>query len=144
MTIHDIENMPATELKARREELITAGLDFAPADLSERYVQARLDAKLRDELLAEQGKTITGLEHQADDLLGRLEQLNVQYKAAKETGATLNAQLAEMTAELAQEKARVERLKVTARCNNKAVVGAAAILNAAISEQHVQDADHGV
>lgn len=58
---HDIENMSVAELKASKNAII-AELQASPAELAARYVQARLDAKMRDEKLAQQGKYITQLE----------------------------------------------------------------------------------
>lgn len=60
MSIIEIENMTAAQLKERASELAEQVND--DQDLAIRYVQARLDAKLRDEKLAEQGKTIALLQ----------------------------------------------------------------------------------
>lgn len=56
----EVENMQAAELKERQGELAKA-IDGEP-DLPERYIQARLDAKIRDEKLAEQARTLEALE----------------------------------------------------------------------------------
>ena len=62
MTIAEIENLSFADLKARRDELIQAAFESEDrGQLASRYVQARTDAKLRDEKLAEQGKTIDAL-----------------------------------------------------------------------------------
>ena len=61
MKLSEIENLPADELKRRRDELRQVAAKAAPADLAARYVQARTDATARDAKLAEQGETITNL-----------------------------------------------------------------------------------
>ncbi len=60
MDIHEVENMSADELKAGQAKIIEA-LD-GNAELAVRYVQARLDAKIRDVKLAEQAKTLEALQ----------------------------------------------------------------------------------
>ena len=60
MKIHEVENMSADELKAGQAEIVKA-LD-GNAELAVRYVQARLDAKIRDVKLAEQAKTLEALQ----------------------------------------------------------------------------------
>lgn len=66
MTIYEIENLTAAQLKERKAELVEVAKEFPVDDLAARYVQARMDAKIRDEKLAEQGKTITRLESELD------------------------------------------------------------------------------
>lgn len=60
MKITEIENMKADELKAKKSEAVEAVKD--DLQLAARYVQARLDATMRDEKLGEQGRTITALQ----------------------------------------------------------------------------------
>lgn len=55
----DIENASAEALKASRPEAIEIAKAADHDAVAERYVQARLDAKTRDELLSDQGDTIT-------------------------------------------------------------------------------------
>lgn len=69
MTLADIENMSAAELKANRSE-IEAAIKDAP-DLVPRHMKTLIDAKTRDEKLAEQGKTITALQDSLDASHGR-------------------------------------------------------------------------
>lgn len=61
MSTHAIENLSFTELKEHRDALIADAEKLPPAELAARYVQARTDAKQRDEKLAEQGTTIASL-----------------------------------------------------------------------------------
>lgn len=64
MTLTDVENLTAAELKAKRSEIVKSieGEKVPVEDLITRYLQARLDAKVRDEKLAGQGATITALQ----------------------------------------------------------------------------------
>lgn len=62
MKLHDIENLPFAELKARRVELVKVAIVTEVDELAARYVQARTDAKGRDEKLAEQAKTLAALQ----------------------------------------------------------------------------------
>lgn len=59
MTLTEIENLALSDLKAKREEIVK---ELGGGELAQRYVQARTDAKMRDEKLAEQGKTIEALQ----------------------------------------------------------------------------------
>ena len=63
MKISDIENMGAAEIKEARADIAEA-LKDAP-DLIPRYIATLIDAKTRDEKLAEQGRTITMLQEAA-------------------------------------------------------------------------------
>lgn len=66
MHLTEIENLSAADLKSRRDELVEAAKAAEQGELAARYVKARTDAKLRDEKLAEQARTLdalsTGLE----------------------------------------------------------------------------------
>lgn len=68
MTLADVENLTAAELKAKRSEIVKSieGEKVPVEDLITRYLQARLDAKVRDEKLAEQGKAITILQQELE------------------------------------------------------------------------------
>lgn len=61
MGICDIENLSAAELKAQKAELLEAAKATPVDDLAARYLQARTDAKQRDEKLAEQAETLAAL-----------------------------------------------------------------------------------
>lgn len=63
MTTVEVENMTADELNSRKNEL--PDLVRNESDLAERYIQARLDAKQRDVVMATQGAAIT----EKDDLI---------------------------------------------------------------------------
>lgn len=62
MTTAEVENLSHADLKARKDELATALEKVPAAELAARYVQARTDAKFRDEKLAEQGQTLAALQ----------------------------------------------------------------------------------
>lgn len=93
MTISEIENLSYAELKARREELIEAAAADDGGVLAQRYVQARTDAKLRDEKLAEQGQTIDALK--------------AGYAALQEKSAAQDAQIKELETKLQDALKRV-------------------------------------
>lgn len=61
MTLIDIENLSAGELKKRRDDLVAEAAKANVEELASRYVQARFDATMRDDKLAEQGVTINTL-----------------------------------------------------------------------------------
>lgn len=85
MKISEIESLSFAELKTRRAGIL-AGLDEAPEVLAKRYLQARTDATMRDEKLAEQGATIKDL---STDLMAAKKQIAALEKklAALEKGA---------------------------------------------------------
>lgn len=56
MKTTEVENMTLDELKAQKKSLPDEVRECA--DLAERYIQARLDAKQRDHRMAEQGEEI--------------------------------------------------------------------------------------
>lgn len=62
MTIYDVENMTAAELKANLKSLSAEAMSFPIRELAKRYVRARLDAKMRDETLQKQGECINEFE----------------------------------------------------------------------------------
>lgn len=62
MSIHEIENLSFAELKEKRAEITEALKGIPVEELANRYLQARTDAKQRDDKLSEQGKTITALQ----------------------------------------------------------------------------------
>lgn len=95
MTIIDVENMTAAELKEKRAEIAlllsdqcrgNAGVAHSH-DLSQRYVQARMDAKVRDEKLAEQGKTISALQDGTQAAKERVVMLQTELEKAKKEAA---------------------------------------------------------
>jgi hypothetical protein len=71
MNIQEVEALSVEELKARREELAEdlsqeSRSDISPKMLAARYLKHLIAAKIRDEKLAEQGKTITLLQESLD------------------------------------------------------------------------------
>lgn len=61
--IIQIENASFDELKKGRADFLASLSDSTAANLAPRFISARIDAKQRDEKLAEQGVTITELQH---------------------------------------------------------------------------------
>ncbi len=99
MKLHEIENLTASELKDRKPELIEAAKLASVDDLAARYVQARTDAKLRDESLAEQAKT--------------LEALRTGLEAAKQQAEATGAELMKWTESAGQLGVALELAKAT-------------------------------
>lgn len=89
MKLTDIENLTHDELKARRLELITAAETGDVKELATRFVDARTDAKLRDEKLAEQAATLKNLNAMLEENGLRLREAN---KALAESERVLTAQ----------------------------------------------------
>ena len=82
MNIIDIENMTAAELKANQGEAVEAVANDEA--LAQRYVKALLDAKTRDEKLAEQGQTITLLQQAAEQQKAALRELEAGLALARD------------------------------------------------------------
>lgn len=90
MKLSEIENLSHADLKAKRAELIEAIKGEPAAELAARYIQARTDAKMRDEKLSEQGETIKALQdgmRAAGDKIGHLQ--DEILKKGLEWGATV-------------------------------------------------------
>ena len=104
MMIAEIENLSHAELKAQREAIIEAAGGAEKAELASRYVQARTDAKLRDEKLAEQGKTIDALTGGHDALLGQLSHREQEVKELTQKLEAALKSLSEKIGELAKSK----------------------------------------
>lgn len=94
MTIQDVENLSFAELKARRAELIEAitASTISIKEVAGRYIQARADAKHRDEKLAEQAKTIAALQ---EGLEAVKEREAAAVEASKELITALKDEVAE-------------------------------------------------
>ena len=172
MTIHKIENMTFSELKKKQAELAESLAGELPQELATRYLQARTDAKQRDEKLAEQGKTITSLNEGHEFLTGRVAELELQItlkddaiairsrelefarqahsnevaaltQAHSDVVNALNDEISELKNSLLRQTQRAVRLKVQAIVNQTALTGAAKLLNDAISARQIEDADTG-
>lgn len=193
MTIQDVENLSAAELKADRNKIADLlGAELTADSLAGRYVQARYDAKARDEKLAEQGVMITVMQdgmaaakaqielltknlkdkeaelarvkEQATDwandakkeyqtlAITAQSQLDAAQKSfddqfsalkiqAKTTIDDLNVVVAELQTKLEKQIKRGERLKLQANRHNHAVQQSANILNMAIADSQVDNAD---
>lgn len=62
MKIHEVENMGVEELSSKTDEIALQLVGTDSDVLALRYVQARLDAKIRDVKLAEQAETLKALQ----------------------------------------------------------------------------------
>ena len=170
MQIQEIENLSFADLKSRRDELIAAAAELPADELAKRFVRARIDAKLRDEKLAEQAATLESLnsgnaalqreleesrktaatfKRQVDDLASELHSVKEHHEAIKqESFVTLEKhrdEFAATTEKLAtaldDQTQRCERLKAQATRNQHALTSAAKLLNDAIAAQQVDNAD---
>lgn len=164
-----IENLSFAEIKDRREELVKEAANTPASELAARYVQARQDAKQRDEKLAEQGRTIDALTQGLAATTEKAAALEVEFKSlgekfvaqdqdwrkaladkdathaevAANVSAALTKQdatITELRAALAAETTRANRLKAEACRNNAALSGAAKMLNDALAAQRLDDA----
>jgi len=150
MNIEEIENSTFAKLKAKRAELVEAAKGLPPEQLAARYVQARTDAKARDEKLADQGKTIIalqdGLAAAKDQAVVLGEKLDEQTRIIENLrddvriGQTKYHQVYQ---ELQGQTNRAERLKLVARKTHRAVAQAARLLNDALADNAVDEADKG-
>lgn len=101
MKISEIENMDAIALKACRQAAADAEEIKTDPTLAARYVQARLDATVRDEKLAEQGRTITALQNALDAANQKQEATDDQIE---ELGGALERSSTALTASQAEEE----------------------------------------
>ena len=154
MKIQDIENMTAADLKAKRTELVKAlgdaGSGVSVPELAARYVQARMDAKMRDEKLAEQGLTITNL-----NALLEVERAATKAALAKweQTDMALGVRTVEkdqaweeigkLKETLAAHIDRGNRLKAEAERNFKALSTAEKGLKDALAARELDAAERG-
>lgn len=116
MTLNEIENLSAADLKARRDELVAEAGKAPVKELAAQYVRARTDAKHRDEALADQAATIRALQDGMGAMQGKVASLEGQVSglvvvrdeltAAIEAGqARYDTDTATLTAKFAAEKA---------------------------------------
>ncbi len=150
MDIHEIENLSFIGLKANRTELVEAAKVFPQGELAERYIQARTDAKHRDEKLAEQGRTISAL-HEA--LAVAKEKGEAAQAAEKQCRKAVDAHAAaergagkvidEMGEKLSMSNRRCDRLKTQAEKYAAAMTTIHKAATDAISSRDITQADEG-
>lgn len=150
MNIHEIENLTYAELKERKDELAGALVGTNFGELAVRYVQARTDAKQRDEKLAEQGQTIQRLNELLDAKTLRVEELAALCEASENTIAecrTANLHLSHALeacqADRDDANARADRLKAEATRHATALHAAQKALADATALQDIENADTG-
>ena len=127
MQLSEIENLDAAALKAGRSELIEAAKAAPAAELAARYVQARTDAKQRDQKLAEQGETIKHLQSALDEAAKReagarseTQQAETAASEAKKQIAALKDEAVGLTEEL--RALRAERAAVSKKAQGRRTV----------------------
>ena len=161
MSTADIENMTFAELKAERDAVIEQAKGEKVPVLAARYIKALTDAKHRDEVMGEQGRTITALQD-------GLEATKVAAETARETAIEqaehAEAEIAKwqniaeghmeavskaekaivaLTSQLQAETERANRIKAEASRNYAALSGAAQLVNDALSKHAIENADSG-
>lgn len=90
MNIETIENMTVEELK--RPEVAESAKQLPVDQLASRYVQARLDAKVRDEKLADQGELIASLEAQLAERVNTIAANTVKIEQLEKKIAELGSE----------------------------------------------------
>lgn len=96
MKTTEVENMTLEDLKAQRNALPDEVRECE--DLAERYIQARLDAKQRDQRMAEQGEEITRKDAQIAQQFELIGGLLTEISNRDALIADLNKQLQEKAA----------------------------------------------
>lgn len=160
MKFVDVENLSAADLKEQRAVVVDS-LEAEPAELKARYVQARLDAKQRDEKMAEQGKTITLLQDSLEretaarlsaekrvfDVGQELQRMASSHNAQAEQWTlarqNLEGEIGQLKADALALQDRCDRLKLQCCRNADAINTAAGALNKAIASQQIETADQG-
>lgn len=112
--LHQIENMSFAELKEHKEALLAELKANPPGEaLAARYLQARTDAKMRDEKLAEQGQKILEIRDElrktSEAFVGLQSQWAGLQDAVKASSKERDAARAEL-AELAEKSAAQRKL----------------------------------
>lgn len=150
MDLIEIENLSFAELKAKRAELVEAAKTVPPEQLAERYVQARMDAKQRDEKLAEQGRTIAlfqdslaAVQKEVQAAQAEVAKWVAREPAVQEQVRGLAEEKEELRGLLRTTREQAIRLKTEALRNHAAVAQAAKLLNDALAAQAVDQADSG-
>jgi len=161
MKLHEIKNLSAEALKENAGEHVEACKKCPADELAASFIAALTDAKLRDEKLAEQGRTITTLsdsleqskavhrkdceEAKASTLALRNESLKHAdtIKRLQDTIESLASQLGVTKEALNIAEARATRHKALAMRNHQAVTAASKILSDANTAAQLDIADEG-
>lgn len=91
-----IENMPHAKLKDNKADLIAAAAMEPVAELAARFVNARIDAKRRDERMAEMGAEITGLQETVAERDATIESKDALIAKGMDLIAAKDAEIAEL------------------------------------------------
>lgn len=161
MTLHEIENMSFADLKENRVALIESMKLLSAKELAERYLQARTDAKQRDEKLSEQGRTIESLQdgldvlkesrdithakvlHLYDVEVLLKEENRIVVRENKDQVAKAAEDIAACNEIIEVKTGIIERLKVQADKYAAAVSGIHKLSLDAINSQAIEDAEAG-
>lgn len=109
MKISDVENLSFAEMQNQKSVIIESIVTADPAELAARYLQARMDAKRRDEKLWEQGVEITGM----------LENLQLTKTQSNNIITSLKETISYRDKEIAELKASVDSLRKSVAENDR-------------------------
>lgn len=146
ITMHEIENLSAEDLKARRAEILESLKQHTAEELAGRYLQARTDAKLRDEKLALQGEEIKqtntllqSANARADALGGELDKAKLECAAVQRQYEAIVPERQALKDQLVLQDKRLARIKNEALRGNRAMTSAVQGLTEAINAQRIED-----
>lgn len=150
MNLQQIENLSFAELKQDRSAILEALKSLDPAEIQERYLQARTDAKQRDEKLGEQGRLITVLQTGHDAAVEKSKRLEAERdESVKHLGETLeslknNAEMRrDLERQVTSEFMRAERMKAEATRASDALTAAEKALKDAIAARQLDQIEKG-
>lgn len=106
MGLAEIENLTHAELKSQKADLVAKAAEADKSELASRYVQARTDAAMRDEKLAEQARTLANLNDSLDAAQAKIAGMQTQLNEAGVTSANLTAKVTDLKLDLDVAKAQ--------------------------------------
>lgn len=152
-----IENMTCGELKAVRNEAVEAMKEEPSVLLAGLYITVQITAKLRDEKLAEQGRTITLLQENAEITKARIVQAESRLEAAEKARLQDGVQITNLAVALQEQAAQLNAVEAKAaryrqlveasssalQNANSAVASAQNAVMTAIQSVQLDAAEHG-
>lgn len=152
-TVIDVENAAAADLKAKGAEAVAAAKTASHDDLAERFVDARFDAKIRDEKLGEVARTNAALE-QGQQLAGeKIQALEAKVLQRESNVRSLEAEkrdlqaiiarirdesakaLADLREQLSAETARADAAAALAKARRKALADITGVANPLLAQE---------
>lgn len=86
--LQEIENATAEQLKERKAEFVERAQESGSAELATRFINARLDAKVRDQRLAEQAEQLAALQTAVQNSNQANSDMRKQLEGAAQLGKT--------------------------------------------------------